>query len=209
MEEGFFVFVPPVLPQPRDDGMRVIDVVVTEAVPEVQPVQPQPEPEEPPVELDPRAVRSFSAAEQLRPRVGDWRLWVIPPSEREEPSPAELAAELNDRLAAILEAYEDSIAAMLAEGDMDWTVGKEGNKWGVSPGKIHLGPVTLPLPLYLGPHPAQQRELGQATQDWYLIQSQRGRQAIDDEFEARVKAIRERRAREEAQKKAEEDSTKG
>lgn len=209
MEPGSVFFRNPVVPRARDDGMRVVEIRVAETVPaEPLPEQPQPEPEEEPAAGEPEGATAstLSAAEQLRPRVGDWRLWVVSPETgRADESPAERAAAVNDRLHAILEAYEDSIAAMLAEERMDWTVGKEGNRWGVSPGKLHLGPVTLPLPLYLGPHPATQRELGERTQEWYLIRGQQDRGAIDEEFGDRVKAIRERKA----QEKAKKDSTKG
>ena len=208
MELTDFVFVRPIAPTAQDDAMQVVVVRVTETQPvrpEPEP-QPEPEPEGPPIALPEPTWPTLTAAEHLRPRVGDWRLWIIPPTRPEDKTPAELSAELNDRLFARLEAWEDSITAALASGDMDWTVGEEGNKWGVSPGKLHLGPVTLPLPLYLGPHPAVQRELGERTQEWYLIRGQQTQQAVDEEFERRVKEMRERAEQERAEK-AKNDST--
>jgi hypothetical protein len=118
-------------------------------------------------------------------------------------------ADLRARLAAAIQAGNDSLAAELvreAEA-MDWTVGEEGNKWGVSPGKLHLGPVTLPLPLLFQPHPATAREQADRAADWSAIQRQAGQAAIDETFEERVKAIRERKERQEA--KAKRDTTSG
>ena len=107
-------------------------------------------------------------------------------------------------LYAMLEAYDDSVAAEIirqAEA-MDWTVGEEGNKWGVSPGRIHLGPITLPLPFYVGPG----RESEDMLRDYDAIQRQAGQAGIDETFDDRIKAIREREER--AREAAKRDTTK-
>ncbi len=152
-----------------------------------------------------------SAAERLRPRVGDWRLWVVPPisDTRTDLTREERNALLRARIYAALEAYDDSVAAALAaEAEkLDWTVGEEGSKWGISPGKLHLGGVTLPLPLIFAPHPATQRQLEGRMSDWQAIQRQAGQGVIDDTFKDRIEAIRERKAKEEAEKKAQSDTT--
>jgi hypothetical protein len=184
--------------RPQPTGMQAVDVRITET-PRVErpPVrEPQPEPEPEPEETAPVAVEGeaepvLSAAERLRPRIGDWRLWIIVPlAPRKDLTPEERVAQLEDRLYARLEAYDDSLAAeaIRQAEQMDWTVGEEGNKWGVSPGQIHLGPITLPLPFYLGPT----RETEGMLRDYDAIQRQSGQADIDDSFEARVKAIRER-----------------
>ncbi len=191
----------------RDEGTRIIEFQVTENI-EIQPVQvpePEPEPEvvEPLEEVDPGP--TLSAAERLRPQLGDERLRIIPTiilPTRLDMTPAERAAELRARLYALIEEYGDSIAAAMAREaeSMDWTVGEDGNKWGVSPGQIHLGPVTLPLPFYFGPTREQAAQAG----EWAIIQQQAGQGALDDAFEDRVRAIRERK---EAEAKA--DTTSG
>lgn len=197
---------PPVRAVP--EGMRALEIRITEApVVEPEPVpEPEPEPEQPTPEVTIGETEPvLSAAERLRPRVGDWRLWVIVPlTPRTDLTPEERAAQVERRLYAMLEAYDDSVAAELmrqAEA-MDWTVGEEGNKWGVSPGRIHLGPITLPLPFYVGPG----REAEGMLRDYDAIQRQAGQADIDETFEERVKAIREReqKAREEAKR----DTTK-
>jgi hypothetical protein len=190
-----------------EDGTQVIEIRVTENV-QIEPVrvvEPEPEPEvtEPVVEVEPGP--TASAAERLAPRPGDPRLRRLPiilPS-RINMTREERTAELLARLYALIEAYDDSMAAaMAAEAEkMDWTVGEEGNKWGISPGQIHLGPVTLPLPFYIGPT----REEAAAMREWSDIQRQAGEAGIYDNFDARVRAIRERKEQEETQS----DTTSG
>jgi hypothetical protein len=177
----------------------------------VEPAQ-EPEPEELPTEVEVEPTPFVSAAERLRPRVGDWRLWLVPPiMRRTDLTPAERAAEVRARLYAILEAYDDSMAAELAREleRLDWTIGEEGEEWGISPGKIHLGGITLPLPLYFGLDPAEARRRQGSVDEWSAIQRQAGQGAIDEAFEERVRAIRERRAREAAERAAKKDTTGG
>ena len=64
-----------------------------------------------------------------------------------------------------------------------------------------LGPITLPLPFYFGPP----REDAVTAEEWAEIQRQAGQGDIDETFEERVRAIRERKARE----AAEGDTTSG
>lgn len=182
--------------RPRPTGMQALDVRITET-PQVEPPpvrepQPEPEPVEPAlVVAEGEEEPVLSAAERLRPRIGDWRLWVIVPlAPRRDLTPEERVAQLEDRLYAMLEAYDDSVAAAAIRQaeQMDWTVGEEGNKWGVSPGQIHLGPITLPLPFYIGPT----RETEGMLREYDAIRRQAGQADVDDSFEARVKAIRER-----------------
>lgn len=182
--------------RPQPTGMQALELRITET-PQVEPPpvrepQPEPEPEQPaPVVPEGAGEPVLTAAERLRPRIGDWRLWVIVPlAPRRDLTPEERLARLENRLYAMLEAYDDSMAAAaLREAEkMDWTVGEEGNKWGVSPGQIHLGPITLPLPFYIGPT----RETEGMLREYNAIQRQAGQADIDDSFEARVKAIRER-----------------
>lgn len=206
----YFPSQPVVIPE---QGMRVVDVVVVES-PDIEPEPvPEPEPEEPPTAEPEFGVEPYvSAAERLRPRVGDWRLWLVPPvMRRTDLTPAERAAGVRARLYAILEAYDDSVAAEL-ERELEaliWTIGEEGEEWGISPGKLHLGGITLPLPLFFGPHPAEARRHEGSIDEWSAIQRQAGQGAVDDAFEDRVRAIRERKAREEAEAAAARDTTGG
>ena len=55
------------------------------------------------------------------------------------------------RFLARLEVLNDSAAAAAeaAAEATDWTyTDEEGRRWGISPGKLHLGDLTLPLPSF-------------------------------------------------------------
>lgn len=189
-------------------GMRMVDIMLdldpgTVAPPDVPEPdrRPENEPERRPVVAveTPTTARSAderSAADRLAPRVVDPRLWqpmiLIP----REPTLGDVEA----RIAAAVELLSDSA---LAEADAairatDWTVKDDsGGKWGISPGKLHLGSVTLPLPIWFPEDP----QALEAQAMWYELDQQLERTRILDSFEERVRAIRERRERERAEAK--------
>ncbi len=96
----------------------------------------------------------YSAAwERLRLGRGDTRLWVQVDPALAAPTPEQI---LELRLAVAIEAGNDSAAAEAerARRALDWThTDGDGRRWGVSPGKIHLGDLTVPLPFGFGPPP--------------------------------------------------------
>lgn len=131
------------------------------------------------------------AADRLAPRLVDPRLWrpvIILPTE---PTLEEVEA----RVGAALELLSDSA---LAEAErrasaVDWTIqDADGGRWGISPGKLHLGKLTLPLPIAFPPS----AELDAKMREWHEFQAWSERAAILETFEDRVRAIRERRERE-------------
>ncbi|MBI4512800.1 MAG: hypothetical protein HY702_01710 [Gemmatimonadetes bacterium] len=201
-------------PPPPAEGIRVL--VLRElrerdaAPPRVEERRPEPvaETERSPSPAAAEPARAPRAAELLRPRVGDWRLIVPPPLPLRARSltPAERTALLNERLHDRLAAANDSAAAAARReaAALDWTVGEEGNRWGVSPGRIHLGELTLPLPFGLGADPATAREQAERAQQYDEILRQAGQAGIDETFEDRVKAIRQRR---EAERKKKDEKT--
>lgn len=190
-------------------AMRVERIVpVAEAQDDAEaPVPPEREPE-PEREATPGPVTQpgavdaapspgASVAERLRPRMVDPRLWTrpeLPPPE--QPSDIE---RVRARIAARIQEWNDSVAyeAARAADAMDWTVKDgEGRRWGVSPGKIHLGDITIPVPVGLG-GPSQRREEQEkrARRD-AEIAAQAERTDVDEFRQDRVKAIRERKDRE-------------
>lgn len=142
-----------------------------------------------------------TAAERLSPRVVDPRLWrpmiVLP----REPSFEDVQA----RVAAAIEMLSDSALAETERAlrARDWTVeDASGGRWGVSPGKLHLGSITLPLPLYF---PVDMEE--QARQAyWYELETQLQRAEFLENFDARVRSIRERRDRERSERRSTDHS---
>jgi hypothetical protein len=106
------------------------------------------------------------------------------------------------RLADRVRQFNDSIVAerLAAERATDWTVkGEDGKRWGVSPGKLHLGDITLPLPLAFATPPGRRDEMNARTQHWSEIEAQASRAESKDNFRDRVKEIRKRRDRERAE----------
>lgn len=200
--------------------MRVERIIpVPDAGPEpARPDEPVEEEEQPePVEAEPRApgaagptegaptdAARVAPSEMLRPRMGDPRLWTrVEPPPVPEPSEFE---QVQIRIAARLGAWNDSIAseAERARAATDWTVSDEdGGKWGISPGKIHLGDITIPLPfgVSLG-SPWKHGEAAERERRDDEIRAQAAREEAKQRAEERVREIRERMERERNNKKA-------
>lgn len=198
---------------PAPDGIEVMQIVEIDVVPEVEP------PEEP--ELEPVADREIvvvtpsvvdaevidlarpgiTAAERLRPNLRDARLWAPLPQQFRE-----LTLQQSEELAIsgrLAEWYDSVSAAADAEAAWtDWTfVDGDGRRWGVSEGQLHLGGLTLPLPVF-GAAPGAARE---RAWQWEEIRRQGASVAVQQTVRERMEAIRARRDRERAEARG--DST--
>lgn len=204
------VYVPP-------SGMRVVEIAGApepEAAEQPEaPRRPDPSPEleparEPvavaPAPETPAPADDRTAADRLAPRVVDPRLYeplVVLPWD---PTFDDVEA----RVWAAIELMSDS---MLAEADAavrarDWTIeDPDGGKWGISPGKLHLGKITVPLPISfpVAPSAAEKNAM------WYELDQQQERALILESFRERVKAIRERREREREEARADANGGSG
>ena len=193
--------VPVILEPPR--GMRAVAITEVPSSGVESPEAPTPEPEREPaprrvvVAETPAAAApadELTAADRLAPRVVDPRLWEPMILMPREPTLSDVEA----RVAAAVELLSDSALAD-AERAMrarDWTVtDADGGKWGISPGKLHLGTLTLPLPISFP------EEWDPQQGEWYELEAQVDRTRFLESFESRVKAIRERRDRERAERK--------
>lgn len=195
----------PMIIQPPE-GMRAIELRLAPASEPAEvavPERPEPEQRERPereriaaVErrADPVAADTLTAGDRLAPRIVDPRLWqpmiLIP----RDPTLEDVEA----RVAAAVELMSDSAlaAADAAMRARDWTVADaSGGKWGISPGKLHLGDLTLPLPIWFPEDPEAVAKQAQ----WYELDQQLERSLILESFEERVRAIRARRERERAE----------
>jgi hypothetical protein len=182
-------------------GLRAVALAEAEAVVEPPAETPVARPTPPPVRrpqappspatVEAEAVDRRTAAERLTPRMVDPRLWrpmiVLP----KEPS----FSEVQDRVARAIEMLSDSALAETerAMRARDWTVtDASGGRWGISPGQIHLGSITLPLPLSF---PMDMEGLAQQ-EYWYELENQLQRAEFLENFDSRVRSIRERRDRE-------------
>lgn len=183
-EEELPVVEPPTEPEPSPSATPVPVAVSGDAADD----DPSDAPE---AAQGPPAPTGPSAAERLRVRTSDERLWAFS-DEIFDPS---METRLNSDLAWRIDIWVDSMqAAMAREAAItDWTwTDAEGNRWGVSPGRLHLGSITLPLPFGFGDVPRMLED--QLDEDY--IQSELARNAlrglIIETWQERNAAIRRR-----------------
>ena len=144
-----------------------------------------------------------SLTEKLNPGKFDARL---DPKSTYLPYRIDPADAVRERIAQSIQQFNDSIAAE-AEArrrGTDWTITtKDGKKWGIEPGKIHLGSITLPLPVAFNTPPGRRDEANARASRWADIEYQANKEIGRQSFNDRVKAIRARKEkeREEAAKK--------
>ena len=142
-----------------------------------------------------------SAADRLRQRVTDARLWGAPSIGT--PLPKTQVDIVRERVAESIRAINDSIAGEDAarKRASDWTVkGADGKRWGISPQGIHLGGITLPAPSFT---PAMGSDAAKRASKDGEIAAQADRARIRDTFKERAKAIRERKDKERAEARGE------
>lgn len=153
-----------------------------------------------PEPADPTSVR-----DRLRYRLNAPQVWRPPTAELavDEPSPQDIVAQ---RIASQLGEFNDSVAAeaAAAERALDWTTkDADGNRWGVSPGAIHLGGITIPIGnTQFAVAAGRREEFAGRVRTWNEIQDQAVREEAKGEFKDRVKAIEERMNRERAARRA-------
>jgi len=201
----------PAGPAPAPRGMEVVRISELPE-PSAEPLEEPPEPEEDEPEPEPATPRPApttepaptedvgdprSAAERLRvPETGDDRIW-----RPVDPALTELTDEQRARLRFLgrLEAMNDSALAAeaRARAGREWVyTDEEGRKWGVSPGQLHLGGITVPMPFGFSAPPSARDRMT----EWRWDDVERGAATsiIRDTWKERVKAIRERRDAERA-----------
>lgn len=216
--------IPP--PPAEEEGLEVVEIRLPEPPPPEEPRRRRPEdlevveavprvPAEPRAELPGRRAEvseeaAMTNAERLRPRMGDERLWVdfndpISVEERESYDRAVAA------LRRIVRQWLDSLKLTEEQRQraMDWTVGKGDRKWGISAEGLHLGDITIPLPIgqFLSEGGPRAREAQRALRELREIRNQDVRAEVDETLKERREAMRER-SREEAEKgKSKPDTT--
>ena len=184
--------------------VRVVEIALPElsvAPPEVPELTAEAPPDfdaGPPVGVDvdlDEPPRSRRAADVLRVRSSDARLWREAMPELFELTDAE---RMQLELAGRLEEWTDSVAEVVAAeyALTDWTTtDDQGRRWGVSPGQLHLGSITLPLPFYFGGNAMQREQAARrAWEDQDILNGANG-QAVRSSWRERAEAIRNRRNR--------------
>lgn len=211
----------------RARGLRLVRVTtppVEPAPPTTSPEQPAPEAEEPePEEATPEPGGEEAAPEQvaadesageetevsnadrLQPREGDSRLWEDFWDEDLQRRYLGGTARADSAVRAILGRYLDSLRLTQEELERarDWTYTEGQDRWGISPEGIHLGDITIPLPVeqLLSPSGPRRRELERELRELQAIQRQEALLEAEETREERIEAMRER-----AREEAEEDS---
>lgn len=146
---------------------------------------------EPRVEVAPPS-EGLSAADRLRPATYEEDLWMPFVPDAVTLTDAEVLRSIVYRQ---LEAFNDSMAiraARAAEGT-DWTyTDEDGNRWGISPGKLHLGSITIPLPFSFGAPAGASDDLLDAMAIDREIQRAAGQLETDATIRERAAAIRAR-----------------
>jgi hypothetical protein len=157
------------------------------------------------------------------PALGDGSMWVtarpaLPAAVADQlygPPPERPDAVAMDRLRAMV----DSLNQLLDEEQRgqrlpDWTVGGEGNKWGIDPQWIHLGGIKIPtaaLAFLGGLLPPGSYD--QALRDRHLADIRRDllysawRAQTLQEFQRYVRETRERRQQQRDEERARRDTT--
>lgn len=139
-----------------------------------------------------------TVAERLRPRLVDARFWARPPPEFWE-LPIELREELI--LSARIVSWYDSVAVARAAEDRltDWTfTDSKGGRWGVADGRIYLGDIVVPVPLFFGVPVGKRDVTARRVWEFEEIERQSQRFLIEENWRERSAAIRARRDRERA-----------
>ncbi len=201
---------------PRFDGTQLLRIVELAPGEREQPAPPlqrpppptrrTPSPAAPPAETEPGAAPAQpaageearvpsdeelrSAAERLRPRAHDLRLWApLPPDLTRLTDEQRMKLDLALKLAGVADSLE--AATLAARTTRDWLfTDANGKTWGVgADGLIHLGDITIPIPVSFRAPPDPSR--GNDWQ-WKDIDQAAGAQAVRESQKERAKAIRER-----------------
>lgn len=130
-------------------------------------------------------------------------------------APRTMAERVDSTMREYFRAYNDSLATVAENAPRDprdWTVERDGKKWGIDPKYIHLGRWKLPsavlalLPLQPGGVDGN-RVTERRNADWIRrdVLENAQRSLNEDEFKAAIKRIRARKERERKEKESEKN----
>ena len=197
----------------EERGVEVIRLVEIQEEEEEDPTLLPEEPEEPEVPASPGLIDlptaadeveaellppGPTAAERLRPRLTDARIWAPLDRALGELTPAQREEIL---VAGRLQEWYDSVrVAEEAERALtDWTfTTDDGKRWGVADGRLYLGDFSIPAPFEFGVNPARRAEVADRTYQFEEIERQARQFEIQGSWRERSEAIRQRRDQERA-----------
>ena len=135
-----------------------------------------------------------SNASRLTLRYSDARIWFDPRSPRLVGARLERFARADSAVRAILRDWLDSLRLDedMQQRALDWTFERDGKRWGISPRGIHLGDITIPIPIGFAPSGPQRRAFEQALRDLTAIRLQDLRADIERATEEARERMRQR-----------------
>jgi len=145
-------------------------------------------------------------ARGVRPSFSDPRVWAPPGAVVVVPKTGDQVRD--SALASALKIYNDSMAALAdARQPGDWTVKKNGKRYGLDRGRLILGDLSVPIPFALKAPPAinEDNRLAERIREEIELQSKRA--INEEEFRTAVRRIRERKERERREKAPEAVAT--
>lgn len=198
---------------PRDGGDgrdAAPDAAPAPALPIVAPINvPTTVPSAPAEPRDPVGVGplvgSGGPAQGIRPSFTDQRLWVAPSAIIIAPIvPLTRSDTLRLMIQARAIAMMDSMSRLPSDAGRqgDWTMGRNGKRYGIDQGFIRLGSFSIPtavlamLPMNVQANPIAMERARRLNSMREEIQSQAARSIRDDEFRKAVRALRERKEKE-------------
>ena len=195
----------PETPNRKPAPPLVAPTEVPNGIPPVAPAATPPAPAE--EEGNGPLIGRGGATKGIRPSYSDPRIWV--PAAPVVSAPKSAHERMDSVVTADIERARDSAAAVAYSPNKfergDWTVEKNGKKYGIDNQYIRLGKVSIPnvllglLPLNMQGNPvAAERDRAMASlRQEILYQSQRSMN--EEEFRKAVKELRERKEREHQQ----------
>ena len=132
------------------------------------------------------------------PTYEDPRVWVRPGAQVGHVANAPLGETLDSLVAAGVARYNDSVqVATAGRKPGDWTISRNGKRYGLDRGRLILGDLSIPIPVALQAPPGQDAEADRITERIRVEIAQQSQRAMsEDEFRKAVKNIRERKERE-------------
>jgi len=132
----------------------------------------------------------------VAPTYADPRVWA-PPGAVVVP-PKSPVARMDSLVASEIQRYNDSVAVAARQRKPgDWTVERNGKRYGLDRGRLVLGDFSVPIPFALQAAPGQDSERDRVMARVRAEIEQQSRRAMnEEEFRTAVRRIRERKERE-------------
>ncbi len=177
-------------PEPESPELEVVDIAPEEG----EPLPGAPGVDVPGRPDEPAEGERVTNASRLTLRYSDPRLWFDPRDPMLFGDRLARFARADSAVRAILRDWLDSLRLTDDERRraMDWTFEKDGKRWGISPEGIHLGDITIPIPINFAPSGPKRREFEQAIRDLTAIQLQDLRVDVERATEEARQRMRER-----------------